>query len=82
MLKHLSVPSILIGHSLGGTAVLVNAGQVPEVKVVATISAPADPAHLVHNFESSRAKNENQGEAIVKLVGRPFCNQKQILEDI
>ena len=59
MLKHLSASSILISRSLGGTAVLANAGQVPEVKVMTTISAPADPAHLVHNFESSGAKNEN-----------------------
>ena len=82
MLKHLSAPSILIGHSLGGEAVLATAGQVPEAKIVATIGAPASPAHLAHNFESSRAKTEGQGEAIIQLVGRPFRFQKQFLEDI
>ena len=82
MLKHLSAPSILIGHSLGGEAVLATAGQVPEDKIVATIGAPASPTHLAHNFENSRAKTEGQGEAIVQLVDRLFRIQKQFLEDI
>ena len=82
MRTHLSAPSILIGHSLGGAAILAAAGQVPEAKAVATIGAPADPAHVAHNFESSRAEIEEQGEAVVQLVGRPFRIQKQFLEDI
>ena len=73
MLKHLSAPSILIGHSLGGEAVLATAGQVPEAKIVATIGAPASPAHLAHDFESSRAKTETEDINIAKrLAGLPF----------
>ena len=45
-------PSILIGHSLGGAAVLAVAGDIPEVKAVATIGAPADAGYVIHNFDS------------------------------
>ena len=82
MRTHLSAPSILIGHSLGGAAVLAAAGQVAEATAVVTIGAPADPAHVAHNFQSSRAEIEKNGEAEVLLVGRPFKIQKQFLDDI
>lgn len=82
MRENLQAPAILIGHSLGGAAVLAAAGQVPETKAVATIGAPADPAHVAHNFQSSRAEIEAEGEAEVLLVGRPFRIKKQFLEDI
>ncbi len=75
-------PKILIGHSLGGAAVLAAAGQVPEAVAVATIGAPADPAHVAHTFQSSREEIEANGEAEVLLAGRPFKIQKQFLEDI
>ncbi len=75
-------PKMLIGHSLGGTAVLAGAGQVPEVEAVCTIGAPADPAHIAHLFQESRAEIEEKGEAEVLLVGRPFRIKKQFLEDI
>ena len=75
-------PKIMIGHSLGGAAVLAAAGQVPEAVAVATIGAPADPAHVAHAFQSSREEIEAKGEAEVLLAGRPFKIQKQFLEDI
>ncbi len=75
-------PSILIGHSLGGAAVLAVAGDVPEVKAVATIGAPADVAHVVHNFGSKIEEIERDGEAKVQLAGRPFTIQKQFLDDV
>ncbi len=75
-------PKILIGHSLGGAAVLAAAGKVPEAVAVATIGAPADPAHVAEHFTESRPEIEAAGEAEVLLVGRPFRIKKQFLEDI
>ncbi|NQV99030.1 MAG: OsmC family protein [Rhodospirillales bacterium] len=82
MRSHLQAPAILIGHSLGGAAVLAAAGQVPEARAIATIAAPADPAHVTRHFQSSRAEIEATGEAEVLLVGRPFRIKKQFLDDI
>ncbi|MEM6382487.1 MAG: bifunctional alpha/beta hydrolase/OsmC family protein [Pseudomonadota bacterium] len=75
-------PALLIGHSLGGAAVLAAAGQIPEVKAVATIGAPADTAHVVHNFEADVARIEAEGKAEVKLAGRTFTIEKQFLDDV
>ncbi len=75
-------PCIVIGHSLGGAAVLAAAGRIPEIKAVATIAAPADPAHVQHLFADARPEIEAQGEAEVKLAGRTFRIQKQFLDDI
>lgn len=82
MREELQAPSILIGHSLGGAAVLVAAHDIPEVKAVATIAAPADAAHVAHHFENSRNEIMDKGEAEVCLVGRPFKIRKQFIEDI
>jgi len=74
-------PAILVGHSLGGAAVLAAAHAIPEVKAVATIGAPADPAHvkkLLTNAEEIEAK----GEAEVSIGGRPFRIGKQLLDDL
>ncbi|WP_340119741.1 alpha/beta fold hydrolase [Pelagibius sp. 7325] len=79
---HYEAPKLLIGHSLGGAAVLAAAAQVPEAKAVATIAAPADPAHVAEHFTEQRAEIESAGEAEVLLVGRPFRIKKQFLEDI
>ncbi len=79
---HHQAPQILIGHSLGGAAVLAAAGRVPESKAVCSIGAPADPAHVAHHFQDARAEIEAKGEAEVLLVGRPFRIKKQFLEDI
>src|SRR5262245_274840 len=51
--KHYQVPSLLIGHSLGGAAVLAAAGRIPEAKAVVTIGAPSDVAHVLHHFQAS-----------------------------
>lgn len=75
-------PKLLIGHSLGGAAVLAAAGRVPETKAVCTIAAPADPAHVTHQFGDSVAEIEAQGEAEVQLAGRPFRMKKQFLDDV
>jgi putative redox protein len=72
----------LIGHSLGGAAVLAAAGEIPEIKAVATIGAPADPAHVAHNFAGARSEIEAKGEAEVEIVGRTFRIRKGFLDDI
>ena len=77
-----AAPKFLIGHSLGGAAVLAAAGKVPEAAVVATIGAPGDPAHVAHLFQDARPEIDEKGEAEVKLAGRIFRIQKQFLDDI
>ncbi len=75
-------PALLVGHSLGGAAVIAAASRIPEVHAVATIGAPADPAHVVHQFEDHREQIEREGEAQVTLAGRPFTIRKAFLDDI
>ena len=75
-------PALIIGHSLGGAAVLAAAGQIPEVRAVATIAAPYDPAHVRHLFEPAIPEIEAKGEAEVRLAGRAFRIQKQFLDDL
>lgn len=75
-------PSLLIGHSLGGSAVLAAAGEIPEVSAVVTINAPSDPGHVVKLFGSQVAQIKEQGEAEVQLAGRPFRVKRQFLEDV
>lgn len=78
----LAPPTILIGHSLGGAAVLATAGRIPEAKAVVTIGAPADPGHVRHLFEADVEAIEVQGHATVNLGGRQFTITKQFLDDI
>lgn len=75
-------PSILIGHSLGGAAVLAAAQAVPEAKAVVTIGAPSDSKHVAHNFSEKREEIIEKGEAEVCLAGRPFTIKKQFIDDI
>jgi putative redox protein len=80
--NHYQAPSLLIGHSLGGAAVLAAAKDVPEVRAVATIGAPADAAHVLKNFGTSLKEIEDSGEAEVDLAGRRFTIKKQFVNDI
>lgn len=77
-----AAPALLIGHSLGGAAVLAAAGRIPEAKAVATIGAPADADHVIHNFGASLATIEEQGEAEVSLAGRTFTIRKSFIDDL
>ena len=67
MRDELQAPTILVGHSLGGAAVLAAAGRIDEVRGVATIGAPSDPLHVIHNFQGSVEAIERDGEADVVL---------------
>lgn len=82
MRTHCEAPQVLIGHSLGGAAVLAAASQIPESKAVATIGAPADAKHVAHNFGAKIDEIEEKGIAEVQLAGRTFTIKKQFLEDI
>ncbi len=73
---------ILIGHSLGGAAVLKAAGDLDHVKAVVTIGAPSDPSHVAHNFSGAIPKIEAKGSAKVSLAGRDFTIRKSFLDDI
>ena len=73
---------LLVGHSLGGAAVVVAAAQIKSVKAVATIGAPSDAEHVIHNFGHKLEEIEGSGEAEVSLAGRPFRIKKQFVEDV
>lgn len=79
---HYQAPGLLVGHSLGGAAVLCAAGYLPSVKAVATIGAPFDPEHVSHLLGSSIDEIEAKGVAEVNIGGRPFRVKQQFLEDI
>jgi putative redox protein len=80
--KMYQAPAILIGHSLGGAAVLAAAHRVPEARAVATIAAPADPAHVTGLFQQHVADIHEKGEVEVALAGRPFRIRKEFLDDV
>ena len=72
MADQFMAPEILVGHSLGGTAVLAAAHYLESVVAVATIGAPADAEHVLHLLENDIEQIESKGEAKVSLAGRPF----------
>ncbi len=76
-----SAPAILIGHSLGGAAVLAAAASIPEAKAVVTIGAPADVGHVLAQFGSSLDEIRGKGEAQVSLAGRSFSIKRSFVED-
>jgi putative redox protein len=75
-------PAILIGHSLGGAAVLAAAAQVPDAKAVVTIAAPSDPAHVTGLFADRIEDIRKHGDVEVSLAGRPFHIKREFLDDI
>jgi alpha/beta superfamily hydrolase len=75
-------PALLIGHSLGGAAVLAAAAEVPEARAVVTIAAPADPAHTTGLFKDRIPEINARGEAEVVLAGRSFRIRREFLDDL
>lgn len=75
-------PKLLVGHSLGGTAVLKAAAHIPSAVAVATLGSPSHAAHVEHLVASKSDEIERDGEAEVLLAGRPFKIRKQFLDDI
>jgi putative redox protein len=80
--EHYQAPQLLIGHSLGGAAVLAVAADIPDVRGVATLNAPSDPSHISHFFQDSLNEITAQGEAEVLLTGRKFRIRRQFLQDL
>ena len=75
-------PTVLLGHSLGGAAVLFVAQRLPKVRAVTTIGAPADPQHVTNSFKSHLNQVNEDGSANVELAGRPFKITKQLVDDL
>ncbi|MDX1429835.1 MAG: bifunctional alpha/beta hydrolase/OsmC family protein [Rhodothermales bacterium] len=75
-------PDVLIGHSLGGAAVLLAASDVASAKAVAVIGAPFHPGHVAHLFKESVDEIEGTGSAVVDIGGRPFRIERQFIRDI
>jgi uncharacterized OsmC-like protein/alpha/beta superfamily hydrolase len=78
----LAAPAILIGHSLGGAAVLAAAHRIPEARAVVTIAAPFDPAHVIGLFDERVAEIADKGEVEVSIAGRSFPIRRALLDDI
>lgn len=81
MREHFEAPSIMIGHSLGGTAALISSMQLPEVKAVCTIGAPSNTVNVFKHFKDKLPDIQQNGEAEVELAGRKFKLKKQFIED-
>lgn len=80
--KNHEAPSIIIGHSLGGAAVLASAGSLPHIKAVVTVGAPAEPLHVKHLFQHGIEELKEKGEATISIGGRPFRMKEQFLLDL
>jgi uncharacterized OsmC-like protein/fermentation-respiration switch protein FrsA (DUF1100 family) len=75
-------PAILIGHSLGGAAILAAAAQIPDARAIVTIAAPSDPAHVTGLFADRIDDIRKHGNVEVSLAGRPFHIKREFLDDI
>jgi uncharacterized OsmC-like protein/esterase/lipase len=82
MAQEYQAPQIIIGHSLGGAAVLQAAGKIPSARAIVTIAAPHDPGHVSRHFGQMREQIKQHGSAEVELAGRKFTIKKQFLEDL
>ena len=80
--KTLAPPAILIGHSLGGTAVLAAAHRIPAARAVVTINAPSDPAHVIGLFKDRVAEIKAKGDVEVTLGDRQFRVRRNFLDDV
>ena len=77
-----SAPQLLVGHSLGGAAVLAVAGDVPEVRAVVTLGAPSDTRHLTAMFDDAADEIAPRGKPASRSPGRPFTIKQQFLDDL
>ena len=80
--KKRRAPALLIGHSLGGAAVLAAAAAMPEVRGVVTIAAPSDPGHVAGLFRDRVETIRKQGDGEVEIGGRPFRIRREFLDDV
>jgi putative redox protein len=80
--EHYEAPRILVGHSLGGAAVLQAAHRIESAEAVATIGAPYDPEHVTRHLDDALDEIKSTGEARITLAGRTFTIRKQFLDDL
>lgn len=80
--EHHGAPALLIGHSLGGAAVLAAAGRIADNKAVVTIGAPFEPAHVIRQLGEGVAQIAAEGAATVQLAGRPFTVRQAFIDDL
>ena len=80
--QHHQAPQLLIGHSLGGAAVIFAASKLEEVKAVVTIAAPSQPDHVKRLFSEDISQIKQEGQAEVNIGGRPFLISKEFMEDL
>ena len=80
--ENYAAPALLIGHSLGGAAVLAAAPQIAETVGVVTVGAPSSAAHVTHNFAANLDEINSKGTATVTLAGRRFTITRQFLDDV
>lgn len=79
--KHYQAPSLLIGHSLGGAAVIVAASKLENIKAVATVGAPATVSHVTHLFSHGIEEVKQKGEVEINIGGRPFKINEEFVAD-
>jgi putative redox protein len=79
--KNYKAPSLLVGHSLGGAAVIVAASKLKNIKAVATVGAPATVSHVTHLFSHAIDDVKEKGEVEVKIGGRPFKINQDFVND-
>lgn len=82
MEKEWAIPRMLMGHSLGGAAVLQASHRISSIEAVATVAAPCKPDHVAHLLMDKREEIKKKGKARVKLSGRTFTIKKQFLDDL
>lgn len=80
--KEYKAPSLLVGHSLGGAAVIFAATKINSIKAIATIGAPSNPIHVQHLLKNNLEEINATGKATVNLSGRDFTIKKQFLDDL
>lgn len=81
MSQHYDAPSLLVGHSLGGAAVLVAASKIASVKAVATVGAPATVSHVTHLFSHQVEDIKDKGNVEVNIGGRPFVINEEFISE-
>jgi uncharacterized OsmC-like protein/esterase/lipase len=80
--EHYQAPKLLVGHSLGGAAVIYAAAQLESIEAIATIAAPAYPAHVKNLFQDKIEEIEANGSGKVNIGGRPFRINKAFIDDL
>ncbi|SIS63798.1 putative redox protein [Zobellia uliginosa] len=80
--KNYQAPTLLVGHSFGGAAIIFAADRIDSIKALATIGAPSNPIHIEHLLQEGIPEIEKSGKAVVNLNGRDFTIKKQFLDDL